>query len=126
MSSVRSINSITGTLDSVAHTLTGSATRDVTGHLMETLELTTAFTVATAPTGTGKTYRALVANTGSTEVKVRIERVGSTTWDYFNIPAGRHFEFGDNVGSALDSAIVSIAVRCMSGTGRAIVHQAWM
>lgn len=126
MSTVRSISSVSGTLDSAAHSIQGSSTRSINGHLMETLELTTAYTVATKPTGVGKTYRALIVNTGTTEVKVRIERVGSTTWDYFNVPAGRHFEFGDNVGSALDSAIVSIAVRTMSGTGRAIVHQAWI
>ena len=126
MSTIRSTPSITGTLEGTTHTLAGSSTRGITGHPVESVELTTAFTDIQMPIGTGKTLKALVVNTGSTEVKVRIERVAATTWDYFNIPAGRFFEFSDNVGSFIDSAIVSIAVRTMSGTGRAVVHQGWM
>jgi len=124
MSSVRITSSISGTLDGVTHSITGAATINVAGCIAESVAVSGTYAVVQAPIG--KTFRALIHNDGATEIKVRILRVAATTWQYFNIPAGRIFTIYTTEDAVYEADIEEIAVKTvLGGVGRAIVLQAW-
>jgi len=125
MSSVRITSTLSGTLDGVTHTLTGAATINCAGCLAESITIAGTYVVVQEPTG-GKTFRALIHNDGATEVKVRILRVAATTWQYFNIPAGRTFTVYTTEDAVYEADIEEIAVKTvLGGAGRVIILQAW-
>jgi len=125
MSSIRAINTVSGTLDGVVHTLTGASTIEVNGCTVETLTIAGTYVNASAP-ASGKVTHVLIANDGATEIKVRVLRVAATTWDYFNIPAGRHMVVFDNGTDIYDVQLEQVSVKTdLGGAGRAIILQAW-
>ena len=124
MGSIRTTNTVSGTLDGVTHNITGAASIDVNGCTAETLTISTTYVNAQAPS-VGNVTRVLVANDGATEIKVRVLRVSATTWDYFNIPAGRHMVVFDNGTEVWDVQLDQVSVKTVSGSGRAIILQAW-
>ena len=125
MGTIRAANTITGTLDGVTHTITGAATIDVNGCTAETLTISGTY-VNASPPSVGAVTRVLVANDGATEIKVRVLRVAATTWDYFNIPAGRHMMVFDNGTDVYDVQLAQLSVKtALGGAGRAIILQAW-
>lgn len=124
MGSIRTTNTVSGTLDGVTHNITGAASIDANGCTAETLTISTTYVNAQAPTQ-GSVTRVLVANDGATEIKVRVLRVAATTWNYFNIPAGRHMVVFDNGTDIYDVQLDQVSVKTVSGSGRAIILQAW-
>ena len=124
MGSIRTTNTVSGTLDGVTHSLSGASSIEANGCTAETLTISTTYVDAQAPSQ-GSTTRVLVANDGATEIKVRVLRVAATTWDYFNIPAGRHMVVFDNGTDIYDVKLDQISVKTVAGAGRAIILQAW-
>lgn len=125
MGSIRTTNTVSGTLDGVTHSITGAASIEVNGCTAETLTIAGTYVNVQAPS-VGNVTRVLVANDGATEVKVRVLRVAATTWDYFNIPAGRHMVVFDNGTEVWESQLDQLSVKtALGGAGRVIVLQAW-
>lgn len=127
MGAFTSVSSVTGTHEETRHSIGGTSTGDISGHFVETLDLTTTYTVAHTP-HQSRTCRALIVNIGDEEIRVRV-RVDSGSpglWNYYCIPAGRNMEIRENgTGGAATTTIYEIAVRSFTGVGRAIVHQIW-
>ena len=127
MGSMNSVNSVTGTLDSNRHSIGGTSTEKLAGHMVESMDLTTSYTIAQAP-NQARTCRALIVNEGANEIRVRVRFAasGPTQWDYYPIPAGRFMEIREKgPGGVSDTMILEIAVCSLTSTSRAIVHQIW-
>ena len=125
MGTVRAVSGLSGSLDGISYSPSGSSTIVVSGLTEETINLTTSYKVATPPTS-GEVRKVLIVNTGVTEAKVRV-KVDAAVWRYVVIPAGRFIEYFDTSGGGIAaSTILEIAVRSVLSTGRVIVHQAWI
>lgn len=125
MGTLRAVSAISGTLDGISINPSGSSNVYVSGFSEDTYNLTTSYKVATIPTN-AQVRKALIVNTGATEVKVRV-KVDAALWRYVVIPAGRFIEYFDTSGGGITpSTILEIAIRSVLSTGRVIVHQAWI
>ena len=125
MGTIRAVSTLSGSLDGVTYRPSGSSSIVVSGFNEDTLNLTTSYKVVPAPTN-GQVRKALIVNTGATEIKVRV-KVATAFWRYVVIPAGRWHECFDTSGGGITpSTILEIAIRSVLSTGRVIVHQAWI
>ena len=127
MGAFTSTTSLTGTHESSRVSLSGTHSGTISGHHVETLDLTTSYTVAHTPYQ-ARTNRALIVNIGDEEIRVRV-RVDTGSpglWNYYCIPAGRAMEIRENgAGGAATTTMYELALRSFTGTSRAIVHQTW-
>jgi hypothetical protein len=122
-STVSVTSTITGTLNGQTHTITGTASRQISAFNIETFDVDTSYKDVNE-SNVLINVRTLIVNEGDNEIKVRIEREVVAKWEYIHIPAGRFAEVFSTDAERISSTILTISIKAVTGTSRVVVLQA--
>ena len=125
MGKLRQSIALIGELDGVRHNIDGNHTKTISGHRLETYDITTSYTTVEKVTSSAR-RECLIVNDSVVEIRLRWKGYSSDDYRYAVIPAGTHYELHGPGADNTSSNIYEIGIKTVSGTARVIVHQVWI